>query len=326
MAAIQQLNNGLTVGTARLGQRTGSTGSVAQMVHDGDTVSIQPDGNLSVRFLGVDAPEVSFTLPAKPDRFVAIDDPAWEEFLADPFAGGLPAFDPPLGEPLTSHLTKATGTGCGANHARHAEAAHRELEALMTADIAELGQDTQTFRLFQSFAREITDGYGRLLCYLNRHQEDPRRPAPRPVSYNERLLRSGHVTPYFIWPNVNPFRRQGGLVAAVPPPGGAAELAERDPSLRRAREWVREARAAGIGVYEAGDPLRLLPFELRFLARVSDERRTPPERWVIDLSRSDDTLIPPRLYPTIANPEDRLFVPAEYLALFAQAGWVIPEG
>jgi endonuclease YncB( thermonuclease family) len=323
MAAIGQ-RNGLTVGIARLGQRAGGTGSVAQQVHDGDTVSVRPDGNLSVRFLGVDAPEVSFTLPAKPDRFIAIDDPAWEEFLTDPLADDLPAFDPPLGEPLTGHLAAATGAGCAANHARHAEAAHRELEALMNSDMAELGQDVESFRLFQAFAREITDGYGRLLCYLNRQQDDPRRPAPRPVSYNERLMRSGHVTPYFIWPNINPFRRQAGLVAAVPRPGTAAELAERDPSLRQARAWVRQARADRIGLYDRRDPLRLQPFELRFLARTTGERRTPPERWVIDLSRSDDTLIPPRLYPTVANPEDRLFVPAEYLALFTQAGWRIP--
>lgn len=325
MAAIERLNNGLTVGYARLGVRAGRRGSVPEQVHDGDTVSVQADGNMSVRFLGVDAPEVSFTLPAKADRFIGIDDPAWEEFLTDPFAEHLPPFDPPLGEPLTAHLAARVGAGCATNHAAHAEAAHRELERLMLADIAELGLSKESFRMFQAFAREITDGYGRLLCYLNRHQADPDHPAPRPVSYNERLLRGGFVSPYFIWPNVNPFRRQSSLLDAVPRPGGAAELAERDPSLRRARDWVRQARAAGAGVYARTGPLRLEPFELRFLARVSDERRLPPERWLIDLSRSDDTLIPPRRYPTVAEPEDRLFIPAEYVPLFTQAGWRKPD-
>jgi hypothetical protein len=49
------------------------------------------------------------------------------------------------------------------------------------------------------------------------------------------------------------------------------------------------------------------------------------ERWVIDLGRNDDTLIPPQGYFQVANPEDRLFVPAEYVPLFIEAGWQRPE-
>ena len=42
-----------------------------QAVHDGDTIGSDPKGNLSVRFLGVDAPEISFTLPGGgPEEFV----------------------------------------------------------------------------------------------------------------------------------------------------------------------------------------------------------------------------------------------------------------
>jgi hypothetical protein len=63
-----------------------------------------------------------------------------------------------------------------------------------------------------------------------------------------------------------------------------------------------------------------LPFELRYLAR-----RTAPERWVIDLGGNDDTLIPPQGYFQVANPEDRLFVPAEYVPLFVEAGWQRPD-
>lgn len=68
------------------------------------------------------------------------------------------------------------------------------------------------------------------------------------------------------------------------------------------------------------DPLRLLPFEPRFVAR-----RSPPERWVIDLGRNDDTLLAPQAYFRVANPEDRLFVPAEYVPLFVERGWRRPE-
>jgi hypothetical protein len=57
-------------------------------------------------------------------------------------------------------------------------------------------------------------------------------------------------------------------------------------------------------------------FELRFLSR-----RQPPDRWVIDLGRDDDALLPPQAYFTIPNPEDRLYIPGEYVPLFVEAGW-----
>jgi hypothetical protein len=140
--------------------------------------------------------------------------------------------------------------------------------------------------------------------------------AQRLDSYNERLLAAGWVSPYFIWPNINPFRRAGSITEAVRPPGGAAELAERDVSLRAARAAVAQARDDRVGLYEAADPLRLLPFELRFLGR-----RQPPDRWLVDLSSDDNVLLPPQAYTTVAHPEERLFVPAEYVPLWEQTGW-----
>jgi hypothetical protein len=55
---------------------------------------------------------------------------------------------------------------------------------------------------------------------------------------------------------------------------------------------------------------------LRFLA----QRRTP-DRWVIDLGSDEPILRMPQQYFTIANVEDRLFVPADFLPLFEKAGW-----
>jgi len=106
---------------------------------------------------------------------------------------------------------------------------------------------------------------------------------------------------------------------AVLAPGTANVVAEQAGALKVARGFVRDARDHHLGLFEAADPLRLLPFELRFLAR-----RSPPERWVIDLGRNDDTLIPPQGYFQVANPEDRLFVP-EYVALFVEKGWRRPR-
>src|SRR6266536_3398924 len=91
-------------------------------------------------------------------------------------------------------------------------------------------------------------------------------------------------------------------------------------ALQVARQFVRDARTQHLGLFEGADPLRLLPFELRFLAR-----RAAPERWVIDLGRNDDTLIAPQAYFQVAAPEDRLFVPAEYVPLFVEKGWHRPE-
>jgi hypothetical protein len=75
----------------------------------------------------------------------------------------------------------------------------------------------------------VKDRYGRLLGFLDRDQPDTQA-AQRLGSYNERRLGAGWVSPYFIWPNINPFREAGSVVGAVPRPGSAAELAESDTS------------------------------------------------------------------------------------------------
>src|SRR5205823_7865846 len=144
------------------------------------------------------------------------------------------------------------------------------------------------------------DGYGRLLCYLNRDQPQKAQPSPRPKSYNERLLAAGQVSPYFIWPNLDPYRRAAALPDSVPAPGSVAPpgtAATHRRALDEARGSVAAARAAGLGVYGAADPLRLYPFELRFLSR-----RKPPERWVIDLSAGDDLIHAPQRYYRIEHP------------------------
>jgi endonuclease YncB( thermonuclease family) len=316
--AIFTLASGLKVGRVALGAHGDVPGSVRQQAHDGDGVIVDPDGNLGLRFLGVDAPEVSFTLPGS-QTFVSIANPRWTEFLANPFASEYGPFDPPLEDGLARHLLARVGPDTAPNHARLAKEAERGLENLMLADVAALGQTPETFRLFCSFATEVMDTYGRLLCYLNRDQPDAGEPEPRPKSYNERLLALGLVTPYFIWPNLDPYKRQKRLVDAVPVPGSLAPEgvgAQERRSLDEARESVRDARGAGRGLFAPADPLLLYPFELRFLSR-----RRPPDRWVIDLGAADDLLRPPQSYHEIANPEDRLFVPAEYVPLFAAKGW-----
>lgn len=299
----------LKVGHFGLGEHGGGIGSVKQQVHDGDTIVVRALGNLSIRFLGVDTPEVSIGLPPG-GVFASIGSPGWAAFLDDPFNDRFGIVD--LAPALKAHLAARVGAGCAANHHRHALAAQAALEREVQADLDAAGGDRAAFRFFLAFAGEVMDGYGRLLGYINVEKKE----APRPPDYNSRLLTAGLALPYFIWPNVNPFRKQGSLIEAVPAPGTTSLVASRESALRAARLAVRAARAEQRGVFEAADPLRLAPFELRFLAG-----RRAPSRWVVNLSSDSDRLLPPQRYIEIPNDEDRLYVPAEYVPLWVERGW-----
>jgi endonuclease YncB( thermonuclease family) len=76
----------LTVGHFGLGMQGASVGSVKQEVHDGDTINVRAQGNIGVRFLGVDAPEISYRLPDSDKQFVSLSNPRWDAFLTDPFS------------------------------------------------------------------------------------------------------------------------------------------------------------------------------------------------------------------------------------------------
>jgi endonuclease YncB( thermonuclease family) len=306
---IEQLKSGLIVGHAGLGFRGGVTGSVRQQVHDGDTINVRALGNFGVRFLGVDAPEISFKLPGE-SGFTGLSHIKWEKYLSDPFKKW--PQESRLNPDLVHYLKAKIEPGVAMNHHRHATEAEDELEKEVSRDIEDLGQSEEEFRFFLAFAYEVMDRYGRLLCFINRHQPE----GERPFSYNERLLKAGMVNPYFIWPNVNPFREKTALAKAVIEPNTAKDEAEKDETLRNAREGVREARQKGMGIFDPGDPLQLEPFEVRFLA---EQRR--PTRWVIDLSKNADLLIHPQKYYSVKKQEDRLYVPEEYVPLFVEKGW-----
>ncbi len=275
---------------------------------DGDTIVGRIEGNVGLCLLGVDAPELALPLPGS-ETFVATDHPAWEAFLADPFAAHLPPL--PLAPSLCEHLLARIGNGCGANHHRHALAASRGLAAEIAADLAATGKKPQDFRFKVLFEREMMDAYGRLLGWIGIEDADW-----HPPSYNHRMMLKSLALPYYIWPNISPFRHAPNLRAAVPAPGMLAQIAENDGKLARSRAWFQANREAGIGVFDFDDPLRLHPFEMRYLSQ-----RRVPDRWLIDLSRKSDALLHPQRYHEIANPEDRLFVPDDYLDLFLAKGW-----
>lgn len=301
--------------------------SVAQSVVDGDTLSVRPLGNLSLRMLGIDTPETKTRLPGTEGEpsggWLALDNPDVAAFLDDPFDPRYGPFPAPQDDPsalafldrLRRLLPKGQGRRVAENHRRHAKAAERRLEELVSEDIVRFsGGDRRRHELHLAFANEVFDRLGRLLAHVNASVADP---AARPPTLNERLLAEGLALPYFIWPNVEPFLGLS-LLEAVPAPQDLPALLASPAAIRldRARNSVREARRRKLGVFEARDPLRLAASELRLLV----DRRLPDRR-VIDLSNPAGTLLRPTDYPAIANPEDRLFVPPQFAPLFAARGW-----
>jgi hypothetical protein len=290
----------------------GQPQSLLDSIHDGDTLGTHLQGSASVRFLGIDSPEVSI------DLVVAqggndLDSPQWENYLTDPFA---PQFGPfELDADLVAHLRPRFGPGAGVNHRLHANNAQTTLIGLVQSDMAALGQDANTFRYFLAFSFEVFDSNGRFLAFINRNQPNANLPSPRPLPYNERMMEQGAALPYFIWPNIDPFRDMS-LLEAVIAPGTAKQVAQETPALRRARDFIRQARTNGSGVFEPANPLRFEAFEIRYLAR-----REAPSRAVIDLSRDDDVILRPQSYFRIPNPEDRLFIPSAFIPLFVSRGW-----
>ena len=315
--AVYQTRSGLRIGHAGLGYRGEGIGSVAQMVHDGDTIKTRPIGNLPIRFLGVDTAEISFKHP-ETERFVGLGNDLWNEFLSDPFA---PKWDQPeMDEGLKEYLTTKTDNDTAKNHYAYADLAQKSLESEVINDIKNLNQTNESFQFFLAFADEIMDGYGRLLAFVNRNQPIETATEQRPLSYNERLLKNGFASPYFIFPNISPFYTNTLEDNIEISPVKFRNKIKHDNKLQNSRMFVRQVREDKRGIFDNDKPLKLYPFELRFLAQ-----KRLPNRWVIDLTKEDNILINPQKYYTIQNLEDRFFIPYRYVPLFIESGWKIPN-
>lgn len=306
-------------GFATFPLRGNRTATVKEAVHDGDTVSIQPAGNLSIRLLGVDTPEISFQFPKIEDphagKFSSTRE--FSTYLADPFSDKYPdsaKFKSSLGGGLEDHLAPLLGPDCAKNHYKCAIEAQRTLEELILEEFKERTEAGKPYRFFMAFAHEIMDGYGRFLCYLHR-DNTKREQKENPFSYNERMLELGAAFPYFIWPNINPFKSKPSYIEAVPPPEKLRSWVDGDKRLSESRRFVREAREKRQGVFEGN---LLAPFELRFLAR-----RKAPNRSVLNLATCDRTLLKPTEYYLVENPEDRLYIDEHFIPLFLNEGYEV---
>lgn len=308
--------NNRTTGFARPGLFNKSPGTPQQQVHDGDTLSVQLDGNAGVRLLGIDTPEISFVFPGTESQFVGLDDPRWQQFLTDPLNEGWGSMAGPIPQTLRMWLQSRIGAVQAKAHYEHAVAARTELQNLIDSDMQVMQKTKDDFTYYMNFGFEVMDAYGRLLCLVNRNQPDANVPTRRPPSYNIRLLERGRAFPYFIWPNINPWERAESIDKAVIPPGRARLLAIQDRELRTARTAFRQARTNHLGVFDMMNPLLLEPFELRNLSR-----RSGATRYLIDLNSDSDELIHPLNYPSVPQSEDRLWIPSVYVPFFKEAGW-----
>ncbi|TNE65438.1 MAG: hypothetical protein EP344_03025 [Bacteroidetes bacterium] len=322
MNAFQRSDNGLKVGSGHLGNYGNQTGTVRQVVSDGDTIQIGLSDNLDVRLLGIDSAEARARIPDS-GKMEYLKNEAWEAFFTSGnWRLGLTLHP---GLQLDLDVRISSGQDVAANHARHAEYAHRTLERLILEDIEKSGRPAGDYTFFMAFAHEFMDNAGQVLCFLHSGREnfdDPElRDSLTTLSYNERLLATGAVYPFFVWPNVQPFLTGQPFLPEHAEPVSFWKTVQESPRLKKSRAAVQTARLSGQGVFDPQDPLRLAPFELRYICR-----RKPPTRYVVDLSRpGSKNLLAPELYYTVPNPEDRLFVPEDYRANFESMGWIVAE-
>lgn len=316
MAKALEVKNNLKMGHFQFGFHGNARGSVKEIVHDGDTISLNTSLNFSSRFLGIDTPEVSFNI--RNDSFVFLSNTQWTQF----FASGDWKNNFPVTPALRNHLIMRIGDGTkvAPNHDKHAKNATLALEDLIQADLNTTGKTKDDFKFFLSFGYEFLDVYGRLLCYLAA-DETNFNPPQRNLSYNEKQLASGVAVPYFIYPNIQPFLSIDPFDKQNSKPVGFWNNINGAGKLQAARKSVRDARTSNKGIFDLADPLILLPYELRYIARKDAHG---PDRFVIDLGQNgSNTILKPEKYYKIKNYEDRLFIPKEFVPLFTTNGWVI---
>ncbi|MGA9843024.1 MAG: thermonuclease family protein, partial [Nitrososphaeraceae archaeon] len=285
-----------------------------------DTIDVVPDGHLSIRFLGIDTPEISLQYPnfvGDPNRLKWLSIDKFEQYLIDPFSANYQDstdYKQALGSELIDYLKNKLNEDTAKNHSELAMMAQRKLEDIVQSEVKKIEEEGKRFRFFMAFADDVMDRYGRFLCYLDTDRDQSDRNGQ--LTYNEQMLQSGLAVPYFIWPNVDPFIGQQRLVNAIPDINNFQKNINKSTRLKNARDYVKKARESHIGIFGSTNPLKLLPFELRYLSR-----RQPPDRYVIDLSSNRPKLLKPTQYYIIKNLEDRLFIPEEYVPLFTKSGY-----
>ena len=184
-SAIEQLRSGLTIGHAQLGMHGSRQGTINQQVHDGDTVVSLLEGNVGIRFWAWTPLRSASPSPAATDSSAS---------RIQPGRHSSPTHLPPPCPHSTRRSPASSKTSSPESVKERPLITPGWAGPLLTrygswsASTSRcLGQTEASFRFFCAFAHEVMDGFGRLLCFLNRQQSSATDPAPRPRSYNERI-------------------------------------------------------------------------------------------------------------------------------------------
>lgn len=303
---------------------------ISNYIHDGDTINVLSNRTFGIRFLGVDTAEVSIDYPSVikptnlPDWYEWPDVSSFKEYLTDPFQyAGSESFEKSLGPRLLEYLKDKLNPETAQNHQIYGDIALKKLQNIVKEDISKYYSNNPKydFSFFMVFAFEVMDRYGRFLCFADRTKTTEERQIDK-LTYNEKLLKEGFSIPYFIWPNVNPFREDAvqinTLRDAIYPADEFYDKINADERLSEVRNSVKNAQLNHTGIFAKDNPLLIQPFELRYLFR-----RQAPDRYVLDMSSKEHpVLLKPTEYFTVAY-EDRLFVDEIYLHLFKQKGYLV---
>jgi len=312
----------LKLGVSAFGLHGKKIGTVKQIVHDGNTLNTRLLQNLGVGFLGIDTPEISFQYPGT-HNFINLSDKRWDDY----FRSGKWKESFPIGQDLYHYFSNIIGNGknVSKNHADFAVEAEKSLVKIINSDFKKSKKSTRSFTFFMAFGNDFLDAYGRLLCYLNssidnfKSQKD--KDEAKKLSYNERQLATGWATPYFIWPNIQPFLSIKAFSKENVLPQYFWKLVKKASRLHQVRKFVSDARSSNKGIFSGTNPLKLMPFELRIISR-----KKSPDRYVIDLrDEGNNVLLKPEEYIKIPHQEDRLHIPSEYVPIFQVFGWVIKQ-
>ncbi len=208
---------------------------------DGDTPTIQ----LTIRLLGIDAPETHYPGTQQPSAF----DATLENLLkTHRRAFKTEAFR----EYLAPRLIERAGT----RQLQWGERARTAFEELATQRLRHrAGGQTRYRNLHLTVGEQMFDQYRRLLAYVAPEEKNP----DKRVTFNLLLMQEGWAVNYFIYPN-------------LPKPDDWV----------RVQQAVRQARRERKGFWK--DETLLLGYEYRFCVDTLLGKRTGPDKYCVDVT------------------------------------------
>ncbi len=208
---------------------------------DGDTPTIQ----ITIRLLGIDAPEIHYPDTKKPSAF--------DTKLAQLLRTHRRAFKT---KEFRAYLAPKLADRAGTRQFHWGERARRAFEDLAAQKLRyRAGGQIRYKNLHLTVGAQLFDQHRRLLAYVAPEEKDPH----KRVTFNLLLLQEGWAVNYIIYPN-------------LPKP----------TDLERAQEAVREARQQQKGLWK--DEMLLLGYEYRFCVDTLLGKKAGPDKYCVDIT------------------------------------------